>query len=246
MQSVSSLCSIFKGAASLHGVANNVLIQKVRTALAAQGDASHAESMQTYMKSEMPSYGVKAQAMRAILKDAIGGDKLAWNEARDTARVLWDSATHREERHLAIELTGAARHKKHVLPPELPLFEHMIRSGAWWDYVDVIATHRIRVMLDNDEAAMTLVIRKWAKDEDVWIRRAAIICQNLRKERTDAKLLAYCIKANFKRNEFWLRKAIGWALRHYGRIDAGWVVSFVDEHVDTLSPLSKKEALKHL
>lgn len=202
--------------------------------------------MQAYMKSEMPSYGVKAKAMRAILKDAMGDQKLDWGEARATARALWDGATHREERHLAIELTGITRHKKHLVAAELPLFEHMIRSGAWWDFVDVIATHRIRVMLDNDERSLTPVIRRWARDEDVWIRRAAIICQNLRKERTDPELLEYCIKANFKRDEFWLRKAIGWSLRHYGRIDGDWVVAFVDEHVDTLSPLSKKEALKHL
>lgn len=202
--------------------------------------------MQAYMKSEMPSYGVKAKAMRAILKNAIGAQRLDWDEVRDTALALWDGATHREERHAAIELTGLSRHKKHLVRAELPLFEHMIRSGAWWDFVDVIATHRIRVMLDNDERAMTPVIRRWAKDEDVWIRRAAIICQNLRKARTDQKLLADCIKANLKRDEFWLRKAIGWALRHHARTDADWVVSFVDEHVDTLSALSKKEALKHL
>lgn len=221
------------------------LIKTVRESLRAQGDASDAEAMQAYMKSEMPSYGVKAKALRSVLKDALSQRKPTWEEARDTARALWDRASHREERHVAIELTGLARHKKSLVSAELPLFEHMIRSGAWWDFVDVIATHRIRVMLDNDTQAMTRVIRTWATDKDVWIRRAAIICQNLRKEHTDPELLSFCIEANIRRDEFWLRKAIGWALRHHARIDADWVVSFVDEH-DALSPLSKKEALKHL
>ena len=230
----------------MNNVVNEEIIRDVRVALAAQGDAADAESMRAYMKSEMPSYGVKAMAMRAILKSALGEHKPTWDEARDTAKALWEGASHREERLLAIELTSAARHSKHLLAGELPLFESMIRSGAWWDYVDVIATHRVRVMLDNDEAHMLPVIRSWATDSDVWIRRAAIICQNLRKERTDAALLAHCIEANIGRDEFWLRKAIGWALRHYARIDADWVVAFIDEHVDALSPLSKREALKHL
>lgn len=227
-------------------MANKVLIENVRNALLAEGDAKDAKAMQAYMKSEMPNYGVKAKAMRAILKGALGDAKPDWNEVRDTARLLWDTATHREERHVAIELTGAARHKKYLMPTELPLFEHMIRSGAWWDYVDVIATHRIRVMVDNDENAMTPVIRKWATDKDVWIRRSAIICQLLRKERMNTDLLTYCIEANLSRDEFWLRKAIGWTLRHYARTDADWVVTFVDQHVEQLSPLSKKEALRNL
>lgn len=244
--SVSSLYSICTGTTTLHGVVDKVLIQKLRKALANHSDAADAKAMQAYMKSEMPSYGVKAKAMRAILKDSIGEKKLEWKDARDTARVLWDSATHREERHVAIELTGIAHPKKSLTPAALPLFEHMIRSGAWWDYVDVIATHRIRDILDDDAETVTPVIRSWAKDNDVWIRRAAIICQLLRKRDVDQELLTYCIEANLERSEFWLRKAIGWMLRHYGRTNPDWVIAFVDEHVDRLSPLSKKEALKHL
>ncbi len=225
---------------------DEALIEHVRRALRDQSDPDVARAMQAYMKSETPSHGVKAGAVRATLREALGDKKLDWPQARDTAWALWDMSTHREERHAAIELTGFARHRKCLVAEELSLFEHMIRSGAWWDYVDVVATHRVRAILDNDEKSMRGVIRKWANDDDVWIRRSAIICQLLRKERTDSELLKHCIEPNLGRDEFWLRKAIGWALRHYARTDPDWVVEFVDEHEACMSPLSKREALKHL
>ena len=225
---------------------DEALIRNVRRALAAKGNPADAKAMQAYMKSEMPSHGVKAKELRAVLKEELAKRKLDWPEARDTARRLWDTAHKREERHVAIQLTGIARHKRHLVPAELPLFEHMIRNGAWWDYVDVVATHRLRVMIDNDEKTMRPIMERWSRDNDVWIRRASIISQLLRKERMDTDLLAFCIRANLRRDEFWLRKAIGWVLRHYARTDPDWVIAFVDEHVDELSPLSKKEALKHL
>lgn len=228
------------------GQVDQALIASVRQALRDQSDPDVARAMQAYMKSETPSHGVKVGAVRATLRAALADRKLDWAQARDTARTLWDVATHREERHVAIELTGFARHRKCLVAEELPLFEHMIRSGAWWDYVDVVATHRVRAILDNDETTMRRVIPRWANDDDVWIRRSAILCQLLRKDETDRELLRSCIESNLGRDEFWLRKAIGWALRHYARTEPDWVVEFVDEHEARMCPLSKRQALKRL
>ena len=87
---------------------------------------------------------------------------------------------------------------------------------------------------------------RWAVGDDRWLRRVAVICQVGAKDRTDRVLLSDAILANAADRDFFLRKAIGWALRDYARTDPAWVRDFVAAHEDELSPLSKREALKHL
>ena len=89
-------------------------------------------------------------------------------------------------------------------------------------------------------------MRGWAIDDDRWLRRVAVICQLGAKDRTDRALLTDAVLANAADRDFFLRKAIGWALRDYARTDPAWVRRFVTAHEDELSPLSKREALKHL
>ena len=93
---------------------------------------------------------------------------------------------------------------------------------------------------------MTGVIRAWALDEDLWLRRAAIICQLGFQDETDLDLLSYAIAGSLDDEDFFARKAIGWALRDYARTDAEWVRRLVDQHRGRLSPLSVREALKRL
>jgi hypothetical protein avisC_05844 len=88
-------------------------------------------------------------------------------------------------------------------------------------------------------------MRVWATDPDMWVRRSAIICQLQHKADTDLDLLTGVIEANQEDSEFFIRKAIGWALRDYARTDGDWVRAFVQGHPD-LSPLSRREDLKHL
>jgi len=126
----------------------------------------------------------------------------------------------------------------------LPLYRKLIVSGAWWDHVDELS-HRVGELLVLDRPAMTPTLRAWAVDTDIWLRRSAIIAQLGAKQSTDLDLLTYAIEASIGEREFFLRKAIGWALREYARTDPGWVSVFVAEHPD-LSPLSRREALKHL
>ncbi len=126
----------------------------------------------------------------------------------------------------------------------LDVHEEMIRTGAWWDHVDEVA-HRLAELLDAHPAELAVELRVWADDGDFWIRRAAIIAQLQRKDSTDRDLLTAAIEASIGEGEFFLRKAIGWALRDFARTDPDWVRAFVDAHPG-LSPLSRREALKHL
>jgi len=90
------------------------------------------------------------------------------------------------------------------------------------------------------------LMRAWAVDGDPWIRRTAILSQLTFREDTDTALLRDCIEPNLDDPSFWIRKAIGWALRQYARTDPDWVRDTVAGYGDRLSGLSRREALKHL
>ena len=93
---------------------------------------------------------------------------------------------------------------------------------------------------------MSAVLLGWSTDPDVWIRRAAILSQLKAKAATDTALLAQVLEPNMADPEFFIRKAIGWALREYSKTAPEWVAAFVAEHAATLSPLSRREAMRHL
>jgi 3-methyladenine DNA glycosylase AlkD len=227
--------------------ADRKLIDTIRTALASAGDPDRAAGAQAYMKSELPFYGVALPELRRLVRSVLREhgvlDRPTWEA---TVRALWDEATHREERYAA---TALARHRVAAEwqdPNVLDLYRHLIVTGAWWDHVDEIAAHLVGGVLAGHPAAVTPVIREWAVDPDLWVRRAAVLCQLRSKERTDTDLLRTAIEANVADPSFWLRKAIGWALREYARTDAGWVRDEVGRLGERLSALSRREALKHL
>ncbi len=147
---------------------------------------------------------------------------------------------------MAIELAGYPAYREFRTLDALPMYEEMITSGAWWDYVDSIASHRLGELLRRHPAKMRGVLRKWAKSDDIWKRRSAILAQLGFKGDTDLVLLYDCIRPSLGASEFFLRKAIGWALRQYAWTDAKEVARYVAEHEDRLSTLSKREALKNL
>jgi 3-methyladenine DNA glycosylase AlkD len=131
----------------------------------------------------------------------------------------------------------------------MPLYRHLVESGAWWDFVDDIASHRIGPILRANPGTEPDRMRSWGSDGNLWIRRAAILSQLSSKDETDRQLLLDCITPNLADREFFIRKAIGWSLRQYahcGPAAAGWVRASVDELGPRLSPLSRREALKHL
>jgi 3-methyladenine DNA glycosylase AlkD len=129
----------------------------------------------------------------------------------------------------------------------MPMYEEMIVTGAWWDYVDAVAIHRVGAfLLRSYPGKIKPLMRKWSRSEDMWKRRTSIICQVSFKEDTDLDLLYHCIGNNFDHKDFFIRKAIGWALRSYAWVDSREVTRYVKANQDRLSPLSKKQALKNV
>ena len=125
------------------------------------------------------------------------------------------------------------------------MVEELVVTGAWWDYVDAIAGRGMGTMLAAHPRPVKSLLRKWAKDDNFWKRRTAILAQLRAKGATDRKLLADVIGPSIGNPEFFLRKGIGWALREFSKTDPDWVVEFVAAHAG-LSRLSRCEALKHL
>lgn len=223
------------------------LVEAVRRGLAEAADPDRALAMRAYMKSAMPFHGVPALAARRVFRATLRAHPVADRETwTDTVRELWDGATHREERYAALALARYRRYGTYLDPAALPLLEHLVLTGAWWDLVDDVASHLVGAVLlaHHDETAP--VVRSWAGSDDLWLRRTAVICQLGAQDRTDAELLTAAIDANLDDRDFFVRKAIGWALRQHARVDPDWVRSFVAQRSDRLSPLSQREALRHL
>ncbi len=227
--------------------ANTKLIQALRAALRDHADPDKAAAMQAYMKSAMPYYGIQATEQRRIYRDIFARWPLsAYADWRDTVLRLWLTAKYREERYAAIELTGYRRYGAFQTLETLPLYEELIVTGAWWDLVDSVAAHRIGGLLRLHPEVMKPEMRAWSRCDDLWKRRSSILCQLTFKKETDLPLLYECIEPSLASKEFFLRKAIGWALRQYAWTDPHEVLRYVRLKRRELSPLSKREAIKNV
>lgn len=223
------------------------LVASVQDGLRAAADPQKSEPMRAYMKSEMPFLGIPAGLRRRICRDVFRqhppADATEW---RTVALLLWREAQYREERYAALDLIGFGPYKRFRSPACMPMYEDMIVTGAWWDYVDALAVRNVGALLDDNAEKIAPILRAWATDGDVWKRRTAIVCQVLRRERTDRELLRQCIVPSIERKEFFLRKAIGWALRAYSLVDPAFVRTFVETNSARISALSRKEALRRI
>lgn len=225
------------------------LVDEIRLRLAELGNAEWAAGQQRYMKSLMPYRGVPMPELRRLVRDVTSKPAprvLSAGEWQATVTQLWEQASYREERHAAIMVAGAKPYRDHARNlAALPLYERLIRSGAWWDLVDATSP-LVGDLLVCHPVEMSSTLRRWATDDDIWIRRSAIISQLSLGEATDTVLLLDCINPSLGKPEFFLRKAIGWALRQYARTDPEWVRGTVQQLGSSLSPLSRREALKHI
>jgi len=199
------------------------------------------------MKSAMPYRGVTLPEVRRVAKAALKEHPLHdQSDLIATVIALWDDAEYREERYAALTVLQVPKHRNWRDLTLLPLYEHLVITGRWWDLVDDLASHSIGELLRAYPTELAPVMREWAANDDLWRRRAALVCQVGAKSETDPELLADIIMAAVGERDFFVRKGIGWALRDYARADPDWVRAFVAGHADVLSPLSIREATKHL
>jgi 3-methyladenine DNA glycosylase AlkD len=212
--------------------------------LTAAANPEKAVGMQGYMKTDMPFYGVqkpgRTEILQRLVKTFPPADR---QQYEDLVLGLWD-LPHREEKYLAIAF--ARQFPDFVTTESLPLYRRLMVDGAWWDFVDEVAVKVIGRLVLDDPARAWPVVDPWIDDEVMWLRRAAIICQIGAKEDTDSeRLFRFCYERAFEK-EFFIRKAIGWALREHAKTYPEAVAAFATGHRDRLSTLSYREATKHI
>jgi 3-methyladenine DNA glycosylase AlkD len=219
------------------------LIDEAASRLGAEADPERAAGMAAYLKTDMPFYGVPSPVRRQIVTQ-LGVFAPETNEQyRSQVGGLWEQP-HREEKYLAID--WARRHGRFIMFENVDLYERMITEGAWWDLVDDVAANLVGTIVRTDLDRMRPVLERWLSGDDLWLRRTVIICQLKSKGETDVALLFDACERTAHETDFFIRKAIGWALRQHSRVDPEAVRDFVERHHDDLSGLSRREATKHL
>jgi 3-methyladenine DNA glycosylase AlkD len=198
------------------------------------------EAMENYMRNQFAFFGIKTPERTALLRDFLKKNgKPPVEDMTAIVRSLW-SEPQRECRYAALSLLD--KQAKYLSREHLPLLEEMILSESWWDTIDHIAPHLAGRIHDKEGADDYL--EKWIRSENFWLNRTAILHQLRYKEKTDENRLFRYILMHNESKEFFIRKAIGWALREYSKTNPKAVKEFIER--EEISTLSKREGLKHI
>ena len=211
------------------------------------GDPALRPWMQAYMKNQFEFLGIKTPVRRAVTGELIRMQKGATAaELLRSARMLW-ACPEREYQYLAIDLLG--KHVKSLSPKQLPALFSFVQKKSWWDTVDSLAATVIgRIVLNarGENPQIQSEMDKALQSSNLWVRRVAILHQLGWRDQTDTRrLFKYAVICGHEK-EFFIRKAIGWALRDYARHAPGKVRAFLRANRDKLSTLTIREAAKHL
>ncbi len=203
---------------------------------------ANADAMKAYLKNQFEFFGIKTDERRVYCKNFL--DQYDTPDLKQLEEVVMDlyNQPQREFHYFAIELM--LKLKNHWTLKTLKFFEQLIIKNSWWDTVDLIAAHCIANLYLKFKDETLVYINKWNDSENRWLIRTSIIFQNNLKSKTDSQILFTNIKKHTGSNEFFIQKAIGWALRQYARTDSKAVVKFCKN--TQLKPLSYREAMKHL
>lgn len=223
------------------------LHNELKARLLAAADSTRAPQMEAYMKNRMPYYGVPAPGVKAICREVFKTAEFkSQREWERTARKIWKTAKFREELYAVLHLCEHRSTRAFQDPAVVHMYEHFVVTGAWWDLVDWIASHHVGRLHKEFPKELKPILRAWSVGDDMWKRRVSILSQLRFSEQTDLKHLYACIEPSLGSKEFFLQKAIGWALRQYAWVDAKEIKRYVRANESRLAPLSRREALKNV
>lgn len=219
------------------------IIEQIAAEFEHRANPQMAEKMAQYMRNLFPFYGIQKPdrviALRPLMKELV---KVSTMENIEViAQTLWNKPQ-REFQYICIEYLEKVL--KHWQVGSIRFFENLIVTKSWWDSVDFIASHLVGKYFLQYGWELPDIIDEWNSSDNFWLNRTAIIFQLSYKEKTDIEILTKVIETHIESKEFFIQKAIGWALRQYAYTNPEFVVSFVQNH--KLAPLSKREALKNL
>jgi len=205
-------------------------------------DPTQAGPMKKYMRDQFEYLGIKSPQFKVLLKQFLSEHGLpAVNDLDQIVRELW-SLPEREFQYLGVSLMS--RLENQLLPKSTKTIEYTITQKSWWDTVDSIAGGTVGIHFRRFPEVCGKYLAKWRKSDNFWLRRTTILFQLNYKKETDFELLCDIIRENLGSKEFFINKAIGWALRQYARSDPKAVKKFVK--ATPLHPLSRREAMKHI
>lgn len=204
-------------------------------------DKENAIAMSKYMRNLFDFYGLPTPKRKDVYNNFIKSEK-------KLKKIDWEfldkcyEDNHREFQYLVYDYLSAMN--KYLIYDDIPKIKKYIKTKQWWDTIDFLD----KVIGDiglRDNRVDDLMI-EWSNDEDFWVRRIAIDHQLCRKEKANTELLEKIIVNNFGSDEFFINKAIGWALRDYSKTNPKWVKDFVEKYEDKMDKLSIKEASKYI
>jgi 3-methyladenine DNA glycosylase AlkD len=220
----------------------HLYLNQIKKIYATNADATIAKGAKAYLLNQFEFYGIKTPLRRKICKEFYKAHPIKdHNELSSLIKACF-AEPQREIHYFAIELL--VHHHKLWSIKTIPLIEWMITHQSWWDSVDSTNSFVISKFFLQFPETIEITTSKWNNSTNKWLQRMSLLFQLTYKKKTNTTLLTQYIENCQLEEDFFIRKAIGWALRAYAYTDAKWVVKFVKAHPQ-LSALSKREALKH-
>ena len=200
-----------------------------------------AQKMSKYMLNKFEYIGIKTPERREIFK-------IFFKEYKNEEKIDWEFVNkcwenkYREFQYIAADYLKNMKDK--LTRDDIPKLKQLILKKSWWDTIDNLDMTIGALALKDSN--VNKILLEWSLDENIWLRRIAIDHQLLRKDKTNTELLSKILKNNLGQTEFFINKAIGWALRDYSKTNPEWVKNFIEKNRENMAKLSIKEASKYL
>ncbi len=202
-------------------------------------NGEQAKQMSKYMKNQFSFYGIKTPLRRSIYKDFLKEEKRCENIDWSFLDICYEDE-HREFQYLVYDYLLLL--KKYVTYDDIPKIKNYILNKSWWDTVDFLSKLIGDISIRDDRVKD--LMSEWSMNNNIWIRRTSILHQLSLKDKTDKELLESIIINCLNTDEFFIDKAIGWALREYSKTNKDWVKNFIDKN--NMSKLSINEGSKYI
>ena len=209
--------------------------------LEAAKDDEKARPMEVYMRDQFPFLGIAAPERNALYRKYFPSAKKTKIIDWDFVDTCWEKEP-REYQYVGANYLKAMQ--SYLTESDLPKLEHLVVTKSWWDTVDIL--DRVVGSLVYDKPELGEIIVQWRLSDNIWLRRVAIDHQLLRKQKTNVRLMEKILLNNLDQTEFFINKAIGWALRDYSKTNPKWVASFIEKNKERMAKHSIKEASKYL
>jgi len=218
----------------------NDYARQIITVLSENSNPANAKTMKRYLRDQFEFFGIKGPTLKKLTKPFM--QKSTLPEPQDIPEIVMDlwSIPQRESQHFAIELLK--KYQKLESKEWIELYEHMIVEKSWWDTVDAVAAWHVGNHFKHYPAQIEALTSKWMSSGNMWLQRTCLLFQLKYKDDTDFELMKSFIVLLADSKEFFIRKAIGWALREYSKTQPEQVMQFVSQQ--KLAPLSYNEATR--